>query len=152
MKYMNQNSKSRILIKIIFAIIILVFLTFSIFGLIASMNSMRMDSNGLGTMNDCFFGLQGHVCNMTLAQHISIWQGISAMSLQNVVSLDLLMLGIMAILLVATLGRNLFFESRKLTLQYHLYTKQNLHILPLNYLQEAFSQGILNSKIYPLAI
>ena len=150
---MNFNPyNSKILTKAVFTMMIVAFLAFSLFGLIASVNTMRMDANGSGTMNDCLFGLQGHVCNMTFTQHIGIWQGISAMSLKNVFSLDLLMLGIMAILFVATLGKNLFFESHKLTLQYRLYTKQNLHILSFNYLQEAFSRGILNPKIYSLAI
>ncbi len=149
---MNLVSCNKIFTKIILSLIIVVFLTFNLFGLINSMSSMSMDSNGLATMSDCFLMTQTSMCSMGFAEHMNLWQ---LMFNTLIPSISLASVFILALALFFTkilFNGNPFIQPLKfLTLRYKLYLKQHPLISLCGYLKEAFSRGIINPKIYALA-
>lgn len=116
-------------------------------------HSSGMEMKDDGTMSGCMFDGRAEICLMTLAEHISNWQGIfSVIPQKSNFLIQILVLVSTLILAVFALRRNLllsffgYFSER-----WKLYLKQNLHLSLFNYLREALSQGILNPKIYGFA-
>ena len=124
------------------------FAAFIIISLMSSVYFMGMNPDG--TMSHCVF--MGGVCTMTLSDHLISWQGIFTATLQKTFSLDFLLLIVsIAFILTAITFRSSRgqISSRGLTSQ--IYYKQKQYVSFFNYLKEAFSQGILNPKIYSVA-
>lgn len=128
------------------ALVMVAFVSVSI-GAVYHIFGMEMKDDG--TMSGCLFDGKAEICNMTFFDHLSRWQRMFTAIPHNA---D--MAGLLTIALVFTLTafvlrqrwRFLFFGH---SISYQkLYIKQNQHIVLFNYLNEAFSQGILNPKIY----
>src|SRR3989344_5522780 len=110
-----------------------------------------MGINEDGTMSGCLFNGRTEICDMAFFEHISIWQGIFSAT-QNTDFINLLSLIILLSVSIATATTNQnlasllrLFNTRKL----YILKSLNLHF---NYLKKAFSQGILEPKIYELVI
>ncbi len=123
------------------------FLSVAFFGLSQTMMGMKKQSDG--TMNRCMFDGKAKICTMTLSEHLAHWQAMfAATTPQKALAFALLIL-----LAVAFVGATIFKRNLLLLLNYYatrwrLYIKQNPHLSLFNPLQEAFSLGIINPKIY----
>lgn len=131
------------------AIGLFAFVTLSILGL-GHMNGM--ETNKDGNMEGCIFTGKTMLCKMDVVEHISLWQSIfTAMPQENLTLFALLIL--LAVVIFIT--KNIFAPSRLFrseTSTDRLYLKERPDFSFFNPLKEAFSQGILNPKIYEFAI
>ncbi len=125
------------------------------FGLIVSISvvffsayhSLGMEKRSNGTMSGCVFTGKTKNCTMTIAGHTSKWQGMfTTTAPQKLLDFALLILLAVSFIAVAILKRNLLLQFSLYTTRWRLYIRQ--HPSLFNLLQEAFSQGILNPKIY----
>ena len=125
------------------------FAVFIVVSLISSVYFMGMNPDGI--MSHCVF--MGGICNMTLSDHLISWQNMFAMSLQKAVSLDFLLLIVsLALALTIIIFRLAVGQTHSHDFISRLYYKQKRYLSFFDYLKEAFSQGILNPKIYNLAV
>lgn len=129
---------------------LLAFVTVSMFGLSHHMSGMTEDENG--DMAGCVFTGKTMLCKMSVIEHISLWQSMfTAMPQESFMLFALLILLVVVIFVI----KNILVRARlsgsgafinKLSL------KKNPDLTLFNPLKEAFSQGILNPKIYDLAV
>jgi len=127
------------------------FLAIGVFGMSYS-SDMKMKDDG--QMSGCIFDGRAEICLMTFAEHLSRWQGMFTAIPQKA---DLLVLLFALISAIGVLVFSILKQNQLLLLKYfsdrwRLYLKQNPHIPFFDPLREAFSQGILNPKIYASAI
>lgn len=136
--------------KIADPLLIFGFFTFLSVGVFGIFQSAQMEMKDDGTMSGCLFDGRAEICLMTIAEHISRWQGMFTVIPQKTDLRVLLFALISAIgaLAVSALRRNHHFLSKHSSDRRRLYLKQNPHIPLFNPLREAFSRGILNPKIY----
>lgn len=114
-------------------------------------HTLGMEMRGDGTMSGCLFDGKAEICLMTFSDHLSRWQGMFTTIPQKadpLITLFLLILIFSAFLLSNLRRRLLLLLFNCLFDRWRLYLKQNPHLSLFNHLQEAFSQGILNPKIY----
>lgn len=135
-------------------ITLFVLLSFLLIGGFGLSHSSGMEMRDDGTMGGCMFDGRAEICPMTLAEHISNWQSMfSVIPQKSTVLIQLLVLISTLILAASVLGwrspPSLFsyFSER-----WRLYIKNNPNLPLFDRLREAFSQGILNPKIYDFAI
>ncbi len=129
--------------KILFWIGILAVLLIPSLGLIHS-NMMGMDSKM--SMSDCPFMVgTSSLCTMTPFEHISIWQNMfTTLPNQDTVLQFFLIFSTFIFCFI-------FFRQVFSPPQNYFYLSRNRYrryIFPTNYLQEAFSRGILNPKTF----
>jgi len=138
----TKNILNLLLIFGIFA-----FLAVGVFGMSRS-TDMKMSDNG--TIGGCLFTGMEEICTMTLIEHISRWQGMFTAIPQKADLMAMLFALISAVgaLAFSILKRNQLLLLKYFSDRWRLYLKQNPHILLFDPLQEAFSRGILNPKIY----
>lgn len=117
-------------------------------------HSLGMEMKDDGTMGGCMFDGQAAICPMTFTEHISKWQSMFSVIPQKSTFLIQLLVLISAFVLAAfAIRRNLlrslfsYFSDR-----WKFYLKNNPHLPLFDQLREAFSNGILNPKIYDFAI
>lgn len=121
------------------------FLWVSIFGLIYHMNGMGVNTN----KNNCLFNNQTTECSMGFREHITIWHGVFTIMPQNILNLiDAIILLISLTIIITFYRNNLSILSRRITSRFKLYLKEHPQIKLFNNLEEIFSSGILNTKIY----
>src|SRR3989338_10557198 len=127
------------------------FLAVGVFGMSHS-SDMKMNDNG--TMSGCLFDGRAEICPMTIAEHLSRWQGMFTAIPQKAGLLMLLFALISAVgaLVFSILKRNQLLLLKYFSDRWRLYLKQNPHLSLFDHLREAFSRGILNPKIYESAI
>lgn len=131
--------------------VLIALLTVAFFGMSQSM--MGMDKRVDGTMSGCMFSGQAEICTMTFSEHLAHWQGMfTTTAPQKALAFVLLILLAMVFAAVVILKRNLFLLFNYYATRWWLYIKNNSHLLLFNPLREAFSQGILNPKIFESAI
>ena len=133
--------------KIALMITTVSFLWFGTFGLINHMSEMAQD----GGMGGCILNGQISQCMMSIPEHIALWQGLVT-SLPQSGFLSILALLLVSVSLIAFWQNHLYKFYERIAFRYKLYIKQYSQINIFNYLQESFSGGILNSKIYEPAI
>ena len=123
------------------------FLVVGVFGM-SHMSDMKM--KGDGTMDGCLFDGQAEICPMTIAEHLSRWQGMfTAISQKTDILIQFLLLALAFIFIASEFRqRILLLWSTQFSGRLRLYLKQNPHLSLFNQLREAFSRGILNPKIY----
>jgi hypothetical protein len=147
-----MNLTSRKFAAFLAIISLFAFLSVLLFG-ISHTFGMEMRENG--TMGGCLFDGKAEICPMAFSEHLSRWQGMFTAIPQKA---DVL---ITLFLLISAFGAFLLFNLRRhllllmfsrLSDRWRLYIKQNPHLSLFNHLREAFSQGILNPKIYDLAV
>lgn len=121
-------------------------LFFGLFGM--SHSTMNMSSDGSMTMSDCpLMSGQAVVCNMNPLEHISAWQSMFVTTLHQNGS-DLLVLVLVALALALVWTRLLWPRPRQNLTQAFSITRLQKARLPLPLLQELFSRGILNPKLF----
>lgn len=135
--------------KNVISLATMLFAVFIIVSIISSVYFMGMNPDG--TMSHCIF--MDRVCNMTLSDHLMSWQNVFAMSLQKAASLDFLLLIVsLALALTIIIFKLAVGKTHPNDFISKLYYKQKQYLSFFDYLKEAFSQGILNPKIYNLAV
>jgi hypothetical protein len=106
-----------------------------------------MQMNSKGEMARCIFNTQPGPCPMTITQHIGLLQEMFVATPGTIGTFGLLLLLIsFAFLALIFVDRFRLLLFRNIDSRQKLYLKQ--HWSFLSPLQEAFSQGILNPKIY----
>lgn len=108
--------------------------------------TMKMDMDGNMTMTDCYMPGMTAVCNMSPLEHVASWQSMfTATPVQNFTVMLLLLV------LVTVIGF-LWIEqthSPPLALQRFSLSSRKREYVPLHsQLQELFSNGILNPKVF----
>ncbi len=129
-------------IKKIFGLLTLGFFLFvGGFGILSSF-SMNMSSEG--EMPPCPFMAQGSsICNMTPLEHISSWQSmLTALPVGNILLATLLIFAVIILISKDALG---LIEQKLLSIYRFRYRKR---FTTHNYLQEAYSRGLLNPKTF----
>lgn len=122
------------------------FLFLSVFGM--SHSTMNMGPDGSMTMSNCpFMSGQAVVCNMNPLEHIAAWQSMFATTLQQN-GTDLLALFLAALALALVWTRQLWGRPKRNLQPTFSVTQRSKETLPLPLLQELFSNGILNPKIF----
>lgn len=123
----------------------LVFIGMTVFGL-GHMGGMTENENG--NMSGCIFTGKTMLCKMSVIEHISLWQSmLIAIPQESLTLLALLVLSIAAIFATKdVLAPPRLSSSEVLTKR--LYLREHPDLLLFVPLKEAFSQGILNPKIY----
>jgi hypothetical protein len=125
--------------NILIAIVALSFLLLSSFGVL-HFSMMQTD----GQMSGCPFMGEGAICQMNPLEHLAAWQSAFTTILpgQSVVFLLLLLS-----FLLLRFGRQSFARNKDSPI--HLfYIRYRERLFFLNPLQEAFSNGILNPKVF----
>lgn len=120
--------------KFLLIILVVAFAVISIFGL---WNHYNMEMNGTETADTCSFVAQP--CDMNLREHIAMWQ--SFFTAPNISYLTYLLL------IAAFILSYFIIPKPKQILKAWHYLKHNF-VISFNYLIQAFSQGILNPKVY----
>ncbi len=138
-----MNLSSQKLVKAIFTLGIL---TFFLFGIFVVMN-FGMDTGMNGVMSRCPFADGMSVCNMSPFEHIAAWQSMFTSLPRQQQYIGSLLLLLLVSFLVVTWIRNIYPPSKNLLRQF-LYTRHKEYTPRGSFLQEAFSNGILNPKIY----
>ena len=132
------------LAKAVFAIGMTAFLLIGVLGL--SHMGMTMDADGHMTMDNCPFMSGMGICNMSPLEHIAMWQNMFT-TIPHELNQTLALL----LLIVSALGiawvRYLFPPPREPVRQ-RIYYSYREHVPVLNILQELFSSGTLNPKLF----
>ncbi len=130
-----------------FAIAVLfIFVSISFFG-VSHLLGMKMNSSG--EMSGCLFSGKAEICTMTFLAHLLRWREMFIATIhQNALAFALLILFSVVFVVVAIFKRKLFLLFSYYAAYWRLYIKQNQNFSLFNPLREAFSQGILNPKIY----
>lgn len=124
------------------------FISIAVFGL-GYLNEMKFNEDG--EMSGCIFTGKTVFCKMGIIEHISLWQGMfKAVPQENLVLFVLLAFLATAVFAI----KNIFVYPRLFgndisTKQILLIKRRNLSLS--HSLKEAFSQGIINPKIYEFA-
>lgn len=132
--------------RIMFILGFIAFLSFGFLGISHSSMTMSEDGN-MPTFNCPFMSGKAVVCNMNPLQHIAAWQSMFTTALQqNGSDLLMLLLAALALALVWTkLLWSKFAKEPKLAMPI-IARRENY--LPPSPLQELFSNGILNPKVF----
>jgi len=134
--------------KKIFALVLLAFLIVTAFEL----SNFGMATKADGQMSSCpFMDIGGAVvCKMSPLEHIEAWQNMftATVSSKTVDTLALLLL--VTIIFAAFTTMRLPFNAMLALLEAHqkLYARRAFAPAHVNPMQELFSQGILNPKVY----
>ena len=124
----------------VFSIGIAIFLFISLFG------ALHLGMGSSNSMNDCPFSVGTSICTMTPLEHIGAAQNLinTLPSPRNIAYFFLLIISVVLLLALYFLK---LFSPPKLSLAYHA-TYNRRSSPPPNFLQQAFSSGILNSKTF----
>ncbi len=121
-------------------IVLTVILSVAVFGM-----GHGMEISSAGKMSNCpFMGGTAVVCQMNIFGHIAAWQ--SAFTAQVKIFVPILLSALLIFYWFASTVR----KNQEGSLL-RLYAREKTHNI-FNHLVTAFSQGILNPKIYELAI
>ena len=131
--------------KIILALGITVFLLTGFLGL--SHFSMSMNMEGDTTMSDCPFMSGMAICNMSILEHIATWQSMFA-HIQQPQNPMLVLLFLLSVSLVMVGWIKRRYPPPKNSLEQCAYFFGREHVLVIKPLQDLFSNGILNPKLF----
>jgi len=110
--------------------------------------TMTMDMDGNMTMSDCLMPGMTAVCNMTPLAHITTWQSAFAGLAQQYGTVFLLLLLSLAVVAMRVGWiRQQYPPPEALLKSFRRYVEKS-RSLPVAILQELFSNGILNPKLY----
>jgi flagellar biosynthesis protein FlhB len=126
-------------LKALTALATSIFLMAGIFGLSHAGMTMEPD----GSMSGCPFMGATAVCNMSPLEHVAAWQSMFTATTSENTLAALLFLILAAISVVLVLGEHIFPEVRG-----PLFYRPPRFSFFRHSLQEAFSNGILNSRAY----
>lgn len=121
------------------------FLSVGVFGFTYPANSMKLRSDG--TMSGCLFTGGAKVCNMSFTNHLSQWQGMLTATSPKISLILFSYLLALAVMIFASARLRAILASES-SVSSKFYIKQTSYIPIFNSLKEAFSQGIINPKIF----
>lgn len=125
---------------------LIAFLFIAFFG-VSQTTGMQMRSDG--TMGGCLFSGMEEICTMRFTEHLTQWQSMFTTTVtQNPLTTILLLLLAVVFVAVGIFKRNLLLLFSYDVNRWRLYIRRNPELSLFNPLKEAFSQGILNPKIY----
>lgn len=132
--------------RFIMGFMLIAFLSVAFFGV---SQTMGMEMRSDGTMGGCLFSGMEEICEMSFTEHLTEWQSMFTTTVtQNAFTLILLLLLAVVFVAVGIFKRNLHLLSSFHATRWRLYLRYNPELSLFNPLKEAFSQGILNPKIY----
>lgn len=132
--------------RFLLVLALVAFLSVVFFG---ASQSMGMEKQNSGKMSGCVFSGKVEICTMTFSEHIGHWQSMFTTTVtQNALTVILLLLLAIVFVAVGIFKRNLLLLFSYYTTRWRLYIRNNPELSLFNPLKEAFSQGILNPKIY----
>jgi hypothetical protein len=141
---MNSPVVNRKLAKIILLLATIPFVWLGAFGLIRHAGEMKSDMTASG----CLFDGGQEVCAMNIGEHVAIWQNMFMGIPQTADFLQLVLIAL-AIIAIAFIYRNTVFQFlERVAMRSRLYLLNSQPIHFFDSLREAFSRGIINSKIY----
>lgn len=127
------------------ALVLSAFLATNVMGL--AFHAPGMPMNERGEMAGCIFVTQAAICQMNVLEHLNLWQNLFTAIPQKAATVLLMILTLAAIIFSRARRRLRLFNARLAQSQrFHLF--HQTAIRALDYLHEAFSQGILHPKIY----
>ncbi len=133
------------LAKTLFSFGAIAFLLAGTLGLSHFGMNMKMDMDGNMDMSDCFMPGMAAICNMNLLEHITTWQHAFLAPPQQYSVLSLLLLFIFAL----GAGRVRWqYPPPKDVYQFSWGYRAQSYSLPATPLQELFSDGVLNPKLF----
>lgn len=122
------------------------FIAVSFFGISLTMGMEKMAD---GSMGGCLFTSMEKICYMTFSEHLSRWQSMfTATVTKNTFVQVLLLLLAVVFVAVAIFKRNFLLLFSDYITRWRLYMRDNPEFSLFDNLREAFSQGMLNPKIY----
>lgn len=123
---------------------IIILFTFSYLGIFGLNLSMKMDNGN--HMSSCVFMLQDSgQCQMSISDHIAKWQ--ETFSATAASDLVLILFVLLSLAIIYSITRYYTVDPPKLYL-YQRFKKENDMIKLFDYLLQAMSSGILQSKVY----
>lgn len=125
--------------------VIIIFLTGAI-GLPHFGMAMEMDMDGNMTMTNCYMPGMTAVCNMSALEHIAGWQGMFTSLLSQNLALALLFL-VLAVVLGFVWLRQAYSPPQRVRTSFR-FSRRREYIPLHSSLQELFSNGILNPKVF----
>lgn len=130
----------------IFATILTILFLGAMFGGLFHMTA-GMDMSGEGGASGCpFMAHEETLCSMSIFDHLGAWQ---ADFMAVVPTLTLLLGAVAAALVLLAVAPHLLFSDQKLLYQRRvLYKQPTRFLVPIRPLQELFSNGILNPKLF----
>lgn len=132
--------------RLLLVVGLIAFLSVAFFGM---SQSMGMEQRSDGNMGGCLFTGIEKICKMTFTEHFIQWQNMFTTTVtKNAFTAVLLLLLTAVFVAVAIFKRNLLLLSNYYATRWKLYIRHNPNLSLFNPLREAFSQGILNPKIY----
>lgn len=141
-RYMVRVSLSPSLLT--FAIL-LAFFSIVVFGW---SHSFGMEMRDDGMMSGCLFTGMDEICTMTFTEHLSAWQSMfNSIPVKSTIP-SLLVLAIALLLFAGFLKRYFIWALERMASLQVLYLIHHPNLSFFHPLREAFSQGILNPKIY----
>ncbi len=129
--------------KLIPATLILATLIFFSWSLIGPIHTLGMQMNDAGQMSGCVFG---GICTMNTLEHLTAWQSLFNVVPAGIVSVSLLSIALIFVTFSRKFALQNFVTSNSTRRRLYIYSRKNF--LFARVLQEAFSRGILNTKIY----
>ena len=131
-------------------------ITFGLFSFVlvsfAGTSVFIMEMNDDGSMGGCIFTGKMMLCQMSIMEHISFWQNMFIVIPQESLMIHGFIIFLAIVLLTAQNFSGPPSPSRNEIQTQKLYLVQHPDFTFFNSLKEAFSQGILNPKIYESAI
>lgn len=141
-------SASRKFTHILLFLAILAFFSMNIIG---TTHTFGMELQDDGAMGDCPFTDHATVCAMSIPEHLSIWQGMFTAAPQKNFAIIFFLFVAVAVAVPGT-KRQIYALFMRRSSRWRMYIKERSRLQPFHYLREALSQGILNPKIYDLAM
>lgn len=138
-----EATTNRKFTRLLLGFALIAFLAIAFWGISETMMGMKMDKNG--QMGGCPFLGFTDICKMNPLEHIATWQKmLTALPIKNVSILATLLL--LVIFLIIFL-RDLWNKNSLRAISIHSQRFKYNYVVR-NKLQEAFSSGILNPKIF----
>ena len=129
-------------------LLILGLVAFLSVGLFGSSHSFGMEMKDDGTMGGCLFTGVDEICIMTFTEHLSAWESMFIGIPVKSAILSLLVFAFALLLFAGFLKRYFILALERMAALQKLYLVHHPNLSLFNPLREAFSQGILNPKIY----
>ncbi len=142
----NMIMYARFLKKLVFSPLILVLFAILSWSLIVPIHTMGMQMDDQGKMSGCVFSGMMEVCTMSTVEHPAAWQALFNIVPVGIASVSLFVLVLIFVTFARKLRLQNFLTSDSIRQKLYIYSRKNF--LFARSLQEAFSQGILNTKLY----
>jgi len=126
---------------------LLAFVALSNFGL---GHAAGMQTNNNGDMEGCIFTGKTMLCQMSVMEHISLWQTMFTAAPQKASTLLALLALLIAVIFVVAQHKPQLADRKQDTI-HRLYLFRHPDISLFDPLRRAFSQGIIHPKIYEFA-